>query len=67
MGISLTHLLVIINYLKVQALKFFLESKLDKVMGCSVGSSGILFTIEPMIATEVVDLAARTQTGKQFH
>ncbi len=63
MGVSLTRtrMSVITHYLNAQALKCVLEIKLDKVMGSSVRSSSILFTIEPMLAMETVVLAARTR------
>ena len=54
MGVSLEHLLVIIHYLNVQALKLFLERKLNKIMCSSVSPPSVLLTVEPVEAMVIV-------------
>ena len=65
-GVALAHLIVVIYDVEAQALEFLLESQLNKIMGCSVGSSSVLFTVEPVITVEVMILATWTHGGG-FH
>jgi len=39
--------MIIVRDVNVQALKFLLESELDKIMGSSIYSANVLLTIEP--------------------
>ncbi len=59
----LTHLVVIVHHTDAQALKFLLESVLNKVMGSSIGSASVLFTVQPVIAMEVKILSAAIHRG----
>ena len=54
MSKTLTQVMIITHHRKVQALKFLLESKLNKIMCSPVSSPSSLFAIETMIAMEVV-------------
>jgi hypothetical protein len=63
MGISPTQLMIIVRDVNVQALKFLLESELDKIMGSSINSANVLLTIEPKTTMEVMILATGTQRG----
>jgi len=60
MGISPTQLMIIVRDVNVQALKFLLESELDKIMGSSINSANVLLTIEPKTTIEVMILATGT-------
>jgi hypothetical protein len=51
---ALAHVMVIINNRKSQALKFLLEGHLNKIMGCSVSTPSILFTIETMVTKKIM-------------
>jgi hypothetical protein len=52
--------MIIVRDVNVQALKFLLESELDKIVGSSISSARGLLTIEPKTTMEVMILA----TGK---
>jgi hypothetical protein len=49
-------LVIIIYHAKAQALKFLFKSELEMVMSSSIGSASVLFTVQPVIAVEVIEL-----------
>ena len=60
MVISPTQLMIIVRDVNVQALKFLLESELDKIVGSSISSARGLLTIEPKTTMEVMILPTGT-------
>jgi hypothetical protein len=53
----LAYLIIVIDYTKVQALKFFLKSELNKIMGCSICSACVLLAVQPVISVEILILS----------
>ena len=53
----LAYLIIVIDYTKVQALKFFLKSELNKIMGCSICSACVLLAVQPVISMEILNLS----------
>ena len=54
---------LIIDYTKVQALKFLLKSELNKIMGCSICSACILLAVQPVISVEILILSTGADVG----
>ena len=48
-GITLAHVVVVINNRKAQPLKFLLEGQLNKIMGSAVSSPSILYNPEKLL------------------
>ena len=54
----LAHLIIAIDYTKVQALKFLLKSELNnKIMGGSVCSACVLLAVQPVVSVEILLLS----------
>jgi hypothetical protein len=60
MVISPTQLMIIVRDVNVQALKFLLDSKLDKIVRSPVRPTCILFTIKAVVAMKIMILPAWT-------
>jgi hypothetical protein len=53
----LAHLIIVIDYTKVQALMFLLNSELNKIMGGSMCSACVLLAVQPVISVEILLLS----------
>ncbi len=50
----IAHLIIVIDYTKVQELRFLLKSKLNKIMGGSICSACVLLAVQPVISVEIL-------------
>jgi hypothetical protein len=59
----LAHLIIVIDYTKVQALKFLLKSELNKIVGGSICTACILLAVQPVISMEILNLDTGADEG----
>jgi hypothetical protein len=58
-----SHLVIVIHHSKAKALKFLLNSELNKIMSSSIGSASVLLAVQPVISKKIVILSTRTHRG----